>query len=255
MRVEWLKLKGYKPFWFFTALYPICVCGSLLIALAFYLKVKAQVPTDLVSKTLPFAFPTIWKTSAYAASFFHFFPAIILLLSICNEFEFRTFRQAILNGASRAQLFFSQWILSLLCCLFSTSVVASGAFLIGLTQGNFSVDSLDSLPRFFLQAWVYSQFCVCLGFTLRHGLGALASFLVYTTVLESFLFFLMDRGLQGISSYAPLSMANQLVLFPVNLPGAFSLAKLPLTTLVLGSLTYSTLFTALAWLQFQRRDL
>lgn len=257
LTIEWLKLKKYKPFWILLILYPFSIASLCLLIWSLYGKMNFNgMRPDELLKESPFAFPNVWKMVTYTASFFHFFPSIIILLSICNEFEYRTHRQAILNGQSRAQLFASKVILAGLVSLGATAVIALTALIMGLVQGGGQpIDGIDRLGAFFVQSLVYSSFAVFLGFQIRHGLGSLAMFLIYSNFLEKIVLFSIGRYLSQASSYGPLAVANQLVPFPVDLSKQLKYTPIPTETLLAVSGLYLAIFLGLSWWGFRQRDI
>jgi ABC-2 type transport system permease protein len=255
--VEWLKLRKYKPFWILLGLYPLSLASILLIIWGIYDKIAAKIPAEQILKGSPFAFPQIWQTVTYTASFFHFFPSVIVLLSICNEFEFRTHRQAILNGWSRFQLFGSKVALALFTSGATTLFVGITALGLGLVHGTTSspLAGAEYLGKFWVQSLSYSMLSVFIGFWLRHGLSSLAFFLIYSNFLEKIGLAVVNRFFSGVSDYGPLAVANSLILFPVEVPKQLMHALPSLEVLLAANFGYCALFIGAAWLSFQRRDL
>lgn len=259
LKIEWLKLRGYRPFWVLMGLYPVTLFGLLLLFVRFYhYIVGKEAQANTLIGTLPFAFPTVWHSTTYLASFFHFIPCVLILLNVCNEFQFRTHRQNLLDGWSRGQFFLAKLGVAGLVTLISFAWVVLAALLVGLFhEGPFSLAGTQVLGCFLLQSAVYNSLALLLGFWLRRGLVSLAVFLVYSNFLEKILWGVASIQFRKIGYYAPLYVANQLVPFPVwqqavkrLTPDAPDLASL----LTLAAI-YLSLFLALSWLSFRRDDL
>ena len=76
-------------------------------------------------------FPDIWHNLTYYALNFRFILALVVIISVANEFQFRTIRQNIIDGFSRWDFIKSKVATIVLLSLASTLFV----FLIGLVTG------------------------------------------------------------------------------------------------------------------------
>src|SRR5688500_12038924 len=106
-RTEWLKLRKYRAFWWLFALTAISYPGVNYIFYRAYSDfVKEQsAAAELVKNRIgnPFEFPEVWHTVAFASSIFVFIPAVLIIMFITNEYNFRTHRQNVIDGWSRNQ--------------------------------------------------------------------------------------------------------------------------------------------------------
>lgn len=258
--VEWLKLRRYRPFWGLIALYPLSMVGVLFFLLRLYQLALSKGPEarTLLASVSPFAFPKVWHTAAFLGSFFHFFPCVLIMLSVCNEFQFRTHRQNLMDGWSRAQFFGVKVALAVLLALFGTASVALTALLAGLaTNSQPTLQGSEFLAFFLLQSLVYNSFALLLGFWLQRGLLGLAFFLIYSNFLESLMGWLANHFVARLGYFAPLAAANHMIPFP-----AFKKAQevlnpdaLQSQTLVALSAFYALLMITASWLWFRKRDL
>ena len=260
MIVEWLKLRGYRPFWLLLAAYPLLLVGATLLGLrseAFILEhvARKSMAAAMVIGRSPFVFPEVWHSLTWLAGFFHFLPALLILLTVTNEFQFRTHRQNLLDGWSRARFFLYKLAFVTLVSAFTTSTVAATALGVGFAKGYFEWGGLEYLGLFFVQSLVYGTFSLLLGFLIQRGLLALATFLVYSTVLERFGAWWLGRA----GHYAPLGAANDLIDFPlatVRKAAAKLTEGTPSWEVLLGaSVLWCLLLTGLAWARFRRADL
>lgn len=265
LTTEWLKVKRYKPFWVVALLYPLCLGGVLTIALWTQTKVQG-VANDAgvgqaVESYLPFAFPHAWQSVAYLAGWMHFFPAALVILSVTNEFSFRTHRQNLLDGWSRAQFLGAKSLLASALCLYCTVVTGVASVIGGLaSQSSPSPQGITYLLLFLLQTHVYVFFALALAFLIRRAAMALAGFLIYSTIMENFIAFLMNRNLNGLGAYLPLEAAGELVPVPFLKEHAPDAAREFLNQTSEGVLigvcgVYLILFLGLLWMRFRKEDL
>jgi ABC-2 type transport system permease protein len=74
---------------------------------------KGKEMTSNIAKMLlgnPFAFPETFHTVAYFSSFFVLLPAILVIMLITNEYNYRTHKQNIIDGWSRKEFMGSKLI-------------------------------------------------------------------------------------------------------------------------------------------------
>lgn len=262
-RTEWLKLRRLRPFWVVFWLYPLSLGGLLSIAL--WAESKAVSMAKSVGQALPgdlpFAFPTVWQSVAYLASWLHLIPALLLVLHVTNEFTFRSHRQNLLDGWSRWQFLLAKLLVALSLSLFCTLTCLVMAVIGGLSTGSQpGLQGISYLGLFLLQLMVYQAFALLCAFIIRRGTLALAAFSLYAMMLENIAGFFLNRWLPGYGSYLPLELAGGLLPIPYlweNAPEAAQalLSGPPWHVVFAGSLLYLGLLVTLIWLRFRREDL
>ena len=100
LKLEWLKVKNYRAFWIFLGLYIVGLFSINWIAYQFPGKVKKNnVPLNI----FPYDFPAVYQTIAWVSSWLLYFPGILMILVITNEYNYKTHRQNIIDGLTRQQ--------------------------------------------------------------------------------------------------------------------------------------------------------
>lgn len=95
LKLEWLKVKNYRAFWIFLALYIIGLFSINWIAYQFQGEIKKNnVPLDI----FPYDFPAVYQTIAWVSSWLLYFPGMLMILVITNEYNYKTHRQNIIDG-------------------------------------------------------------------------------------------------------------------------------------------------------------
>ncbi len=112
INIEWQKLKPYTFFWIFAGLYFFILFGALYITFHF-----------LQSNALTNA-PVSWHNITYIAGFFNFFLVLLVILYSTNEYQFNTYRQNVIDGLSRTQLFLSKLYFNLLLAIYAAVALA-----------------------------------------------------------------------------------------------------------------------------------
>lgn len=260
LQTEWLKLKKFKPFWVVMVLYPVCLFGLLVIFASIYGKASEKHhEIQALTGVTPFTFPEIWTTVTYTASWFHILPCVLILLNICNEFEFRTHRQNLLDGWSRAQFFGAKVLVTLGVTGLTLGWVALATVLLGgLHKSMPTMSGATSLLYFLEQSLVYNFFALAVGFTLRRGLLSLAFFLIYSNFLEKIVFWTASLGIKRLHYYGPLTVANQLLPFPLwkdAVRQAIASDGPNLTALHACAAGYLLFFVGASWWRYHRADL
>lgn len=260
LQIEWLKLKKFRPFWVVMVLYPVCLFGLLVIFASVYDQASQKHhEIQAITGATPFTFPELWTTVTYTASWFHFLPCVLILLNICNEFEFRTHRQNLLDGWSRAQFFGAKIMVTLGITTLTLLWVTLSALLMGVFHNSAPTwNSASSLLYFLEQSLVYNFFALAVGFTLRRGLLSLAFFLIYSNFLEKIIFWTASLSVRTLHYYAPLTVANQLLPFPIwkdAVRKALAADGPNLTVLHGCAAGYLVLFVVVSWWRYRRADL
>jgi ABC-2 type transport system permease protein len=265
LSAEWLKIRRYKPFWVVFLLYPVCMGGVLTISVWTQGKIQDAASqsglSEAVDRYLPFAFPHVWQSVAYLASWLHFLPAVLVILSVTNEFTFRTHRQNLLDGWGRGQFLAAKCLMTSAICFFGTAVVGILAVIAGVASGTTPQPAgADYVLLFLLQSHVYMMFALLLAFVIRRAALSLAAFFIYSLILENVAAFLLNYKVNGMGAFLPLEVAGGLLPFPFLQENAPEAARelmftpgLPLSVAV--SVGYLFLFLAVLWLRFRREDL
>ncbi|MBS2035087.1 ABC transporter permease [bacterium] len=260
LKIEWLKLKRYKPFWILMTIYPASLFGLLFLISRTIDRQASLNPAihNAVDKITAFRYPEVWTTVTWTASWFHFLPCVLILLNVCNEFESRTHRQNLLDGWSRAQFFLAKVMVTLGVTLVSVFWVALLATLLAATHSSPpSLEGADRLLYFFEQCLIYNFFALALGFLVRRGIVSLAIFLVYSVSLEFVVFGFLSFFLRHVEYYAPLRLANQLLPLPLwkDVAKRISPDAPGMEVLQAFALGYLVLFIGLSWWRYHRSDL
>ena len=220
LKIEWLKLKHYRTFWILMILYIISIFGANYIVF----QIMKQIYADKMRKgmaealmgTHPYDFPTAWQMTSYVSSFLLFIPGLLIIISITNEYAFKTHRQNIIDGWSRRQFISVKLMLTLLIAVLSTIVVFITALTFGLAgEKPFSIDGLQYIGYFFIQALSYSLVALLFSILFKRGGLAIGVFFLYALVLENLLSGLLNRYANNIGRYLPLESTDNLIPLPV----------------------------------------
>lgn len=220
LNIEWLKLKHYKTFWILSILYIISIFGANYIVL----QIMRQIYADKVKKGMaemimgsqPYDFPIVWQMSAYVSSFLLFIPGLLIIISITNEYAFKTHRQNIIDGWSRRQFITVKLALTLFIAVISTFCVFLSALFFGMSGDKpLSFEGIHYIGYFFIQALSYSLAALLFSLLFKRGGLAIGVFFLYSLVLENLLAGLLNRYANNIGRYLPLESNDNLIPLPV----------------------------------------
>jgi ABC-2 type transport system permease protein len=189
--IEWLKIKNYRTFWILIGLF------VLLSGLVNYASMQMTEGFQVNSANLlsqSFAFPAAWDFVAYTQSWFVLFLVFFCIISISNEFTFRTNRQHIIDGMSRLDFLHSKFLLIGFLSLLSVILFIIITLIVGFTHGGGNV-VLHSEKIILLFVYTFN-YC---------ALGAFIAFFVRKTGLAIiFLAYILFEGIIGSAINARL---------------------------------------------------
>lgn len=252
LSIELKKVVPYSTFWILLGIYMV-----LVFTIFFFLRsIKISGPFAFLNLDSYYAFPMLWHSLTYVASYFTLLLGMLVIILITNEFNFRTVRQNIIDGLSKADFLAGKLYLIILIALLATFIV----FLTGMIQGLIGTDNLQSsivfekmnfLPAYFVQAIAYMCFALFVGTLVKKSGLAIGLFLLYK-IVEWIAHFKMP---DIIADYLPMHTISNLVQLPsIKLLGINS-AESPLGSHFAFALIYSVLFVGGTYLLLTKRDL
>ena len=267
LRTEWLKMRGYKAFWWMTAIIALSYPGVNYIFYRIYSEVvsqggtKAQMVKMLIGT--PFTFPEVWHTVAYASSLFIFIPAIAVIMFITNEYTFKTHRQNIIDGWSRQQFLTSKLIDVALVALLTTMLYTLVALIIGFVNRGENTANIweqsNYIALFSLQAFSQLSIAFLIAFLTRKAFVALGIFVFYYVIVDPLFSGYAKVKLNDIGRFMPLEISDRLIPVPAFLgriqEESYNKALAAVQTHVWLTLILTTLIWVLCFWINKKRDL
>jgi hypothetical protein len=232
LRIEILKIKNYKTFWAFLAIY-----AGLIILFS-----GSSSSTGMGPVVEVFNFPFVWKHLVQRASFFNILLGILVILLITNEFTFRTYRQNVIDGLSRDQAVIAKFALIQAIAVFCIIFLFIFGLIKGLMAGPFVhfgeiFSEVHYLLRLFLQILGYMGIAALFAFLIKKPALTIVVYLVYMVAFERMLRFVIP---DAIERYLPVHVLGSLVpidffeLFMQGLTGVQPLSFAMLAALTVG---------------------
>ncbi len=255
LKLEWLKVKNYRAFWIFLALYLIGLFSINYIAFQLQGEIKKNnVPLSI----FPYDFPKVYQTIAWVSSWLLYFPGMLMILVITNEYNYKTHRQNIIDGLTRQQFVLAKILFGLtIAIITSLSCFIIAVYFGSSYSGNFSLDGIQYIGFGFIQACNYLFFAMILSLLMRRSGLAMAVFFLYGLVFEQLIGGLIDSKIinNGITRYYfPLQASDTLV--PMTFGQDIFYKDAPSqTVLIITCVIYISLIIFLSFRKYQVDDL
>ena len=249
LKIEWYKLKPYTIFWVFTGLYAILLFGA-------YLVVKKATE----GSELPIGFPMKWQGLTYIAGWLNPFLVLLTILYTTNEYSFNTFRQNVIDGLSRTEVYIAKVIVHLLFSLYSTIlVVLLGTLFSALFSKSFTVENYFNdfyyVGIHFLKCFTFFSIAYTISLFFKKGIiSIIALILLYTG--DGIISWVIKNP---AFDYLPFASMSNLISNPIFEQAINELAggqtEPAKWTYVVTVFIYLILFNGAAWYLLNKRDL
>ncbi len=259
--IEWMKLKNYRTFWILGALFILSLFGVNYIGYEIQQQVFSKQNNNMATAFLgnpPFRFPDVWQTVSYISSFLLFFPGLIIIILMTNEFSYKTHRQNIIDGVSRRQFVTAKIILAVLIAFVSTVVVFLVAVFFGFREGSASVSftNLQYISYYFIQALSYTLVALMFAVLFRRSGISIGVYFLYSVVLEEAFVKGVHYYFGDVSHFFPLESTDNLITFPVFKNMVEQVAKPPdVLPLLIAAAVYVAVYIFICEWRFRKADL
>jgi ABC-type transport system involved in multi-copper enzyme maturation permease subunit len=166
----------------------------------------------------------------------------MVVISITNEFTYRTLRQNVIDGLSRSEFLISKILTNVLLSFMSVAMI----FVIGLVTGliytpevelDRILTDLEFFPAYFLEIFFFLSYALMLGIIIQRS-GLTIIVLLLTQMIESIITANIDDYVPWLIPYFPMKSIWFMIEFP--LPRYYFQE-------IKDYLTFSTVLTVIAW--------
>jgi len=228
LKIEWLKIKSYKAFIIILSFFCVGILASNYMVYSVFSNLSTNQDTQIVVQQFnPFEFSGVWQTVSYISGYLLILPAILLIVLVTNEFTYKTSRQNIIDGLSRAQFIGVKILLAFLLALLSVLLVIATGLFFGFRSGtSFEWTKFSYVGYFFLKALSYNLIAVLMAVMIRRTGFAIGVYFIYMGA-ENIIAQLLDVwslklknvnniDLGSMGDYLPMSASDGLLAFPNN---------------------------------------
>lgn len=224
LKIDLKKLTSYRTFW--------VVCGLYFITLAFstasgmeFLKWLARTFEDFGSELninrIPlYHFPDVWLNLIYFSGLFKIVLAIMTVISITNEYQYRTLRQNVIDGLSRWQFLSTKILTNVLLSFLSVVMILVISFVTGLIytptiNWDFVFADMEFLIAYFLEIFAFLSYALMLGVLVQRS-GLTIILLLLSHMLEIIVRENVDEYVPWLIDFFPMQSISNLVPFPLK---------------------------------------
>jgi ABC-type transport system involved in multi-copper enzyme maturation permease subunit len=215
-------MTSYRTFWVVCGLYFITIGFSTASGMEF-LKWLAgtfdKFGSNLNINRIPlYHFPDVWLNLVWWSGFFKVLLGIMVVISVTNEYTYRTIRQNIIDGLSRWEFLLSKILTNVLLSLMSVVLI----FIIALITGfiytpeinwNYVFTDLEFYPAYFLEILTFLSYALLLGVLIQRS-GLTIIMLLLSSMLEAIIKANIDDYLPGLIPFFPMESISALVPIP-----------------------------------------
>ncbi len=253
-----MKVKNYRTFWVLAILYLVSIFGSNYISwLVWDSRPKNTNQMDMVVGT-PFQFPDVWHMVSYVSSFLMFMVGLLIIISVTNEYSYKTHRQHIIDGMSRREFVLVKIALTFIISVVATITVFITAIVFGLVENtsSFTFEKVEFIGYFFVQSLSYASLALLFSLLFKRSGITIGVYFLYTLILENMLAGVMNRYLDYSGRYLPLESTDNLIRIPVfkMIVNQF-LPSYNITALLIASAVYLGLYYFVSMRKFATDDL
>jgi len=257
IKIEFRKLIYYPTFWVLSASYFVLMSFVLRGLGSFKMQINSG-STNTQNSALDFgslgvySFPDVWQVITYMAGFFFIIPSILIIITVCNEYEFRTFRQNLIDGLTRAEWLTSKLISLFALCLVSTVFVFAWILILGFsnspdTNAVLVWQKSNLMVVYFVQIIGYTSFAFMLANLLKRAAITIGIFLLYVYALEPVASYIIHFDL-------PMYHIRSLIAPPINKLISNDIAMIIDPKDVVLAMLYSLGFIVVTFFVVKRRD-
>ena len=264
LKLDLKKLLPYRTFWI--------VCGLYFFTLAFvtasgmeFLKWLAGLFDNFgsslnISRIPLYHFPDVWQNLTFVSGFFKIVLAIMVVISITNEFSYRTIRQNIIDGMSRWEFLQSKILTNLLLSLMSVVMVFSIALVTGFIYSpeidwQYVFTDLEFFPAYFLEVFTFLSFAMMLGILIQRS-GLTIILLLLSRIIEAPIdAYVGNHYSWDIVGFFPLQSIGNLIAMPFARYAFQEIQDFVTFKAVIIVLCWMFLFNYFSYLKLKRADI
>ncbi len=251
---------SYPTFWILLALHLI-LCAFVVFSMenfitSFEVNGHTVSSNDLTQLGL-ISFPDIWHNITYVAGYFKFILALIVVISVSNDFSYKVLRQQIINGLSHEEYLGTKFIVIFWLALVSMITLGITGLNIGLyhTPHNslaLVLQKIDFLGAYLIQLIAYLSLALVFALLIKRSGLSIGLLILYTWVIEPITAYSLPAHVKKI---LPLESLNNLIQFPFrDMIGEVAQEGISLEATAI-TLAYIMLFNLLAFILIRYRDL
>ncbi len=249
IKIEFQKIIYNPTAWVIFGLHILLFVPTLLglEGILKNLTTQSQIGNNTTSISLKdfsvFSYPTIWHNITYLASWFKLILAVLVVIVVTNEYNYKTIRQNIIDGMSKWEIIWGKELVILLLSTTSTLFMMLLILFVGKDNANNDIfEGSEYIISYFISLLVYLNFAYFLSTWLKKAGLAIALLFLYTILIENIISWSIPNS---IEPYLLMNTIDSLIPSPVGqITGKDVSANLSISNIGM-CLTYITVFIGL----------
>jgi ABC-2 type transport system permease protein len=222
LQIDLKKMTSYRTFWVVCGLYFLTLgigTASGMEVLKWLSRVFENFGEELNINRIPlYHFPDVWLNLIWVSGILKVLLAIMVVISVTNEFTYRTVRQNIIDGMSRLDFILSKVATNVMLSL--ASVVMT--FLIALVTGMIyspsiefdqMITDMEFIPAYFLEIFFFMSYALMLSVLVQRS-GLTIILLLLTPMIEGIIQINIDDYVPWLVPFLPMQSIRELITFP-----------------------------------------
>lgn len=263
IKIDLKKLTSYRTFWI--------VCGLYFLTLGFgaasgmeLLKLLANTVEEFgqslnVNRIPLYHFPDVWLNLIWFSGLIKVVLAIMVVISITNEFSYRTLRQNIIDGLSRAEFLTSKILTNVLLSLMSVALIFLVGFVTGLIYSpeiawSKIVTDLEFFLAYFLEIFFFLSYALMLGILVQRS-GLTIILLLLSQMIETIITANIDDYVPWLIPFFPMKSVWNLIDFPLPRYAFQEIRDYLTFTSVLIVVGWTVIFNYVSYFKLKRADI
>ncbi len=256
-------MTSYRTFWVICGLYFLTLGTSTASGMEI-LKWLASLIEGFgqsinINRIPLYHFPDIWQNLIWFSGLFKIVLAIMVVISITNEYQYRTLRQNIIDGLSRWEFLQTKILTNVVLSLMSVVMI----FLIALVTGliytpeievKYIFTDMQFLPAYFLEIFAFLSYALMLGvFIQRSGLTIVV--LMLSHMIEQIIKANVDDYVPDMIQFFPMQSISNLVSLPFARYAFQEIQDYVSIVAVLIAAAWAFLFNLFSYLKLKKADI
>lgn len=261
-------MTSYRTFW--------VICGLYFLTLGFTTASGMEILKWLASKGAEFGasininrvplyhFPDIWQNLIWISGLFKIVLAVMVVISITNEYQYRTLRQNIIDGMSRWEFLQSKILTNLLLSIMSVVMILVIALFTGFIytpkiEWNYFFVGSEFFVAYFIEVFAFLSFALMLGVLIKRS-GLTIVMLMLANMIEAIIKLnifrsSMEDQIGWLKQFFPLESITNLVPLPFARYAFQEIQDYVALTAVAIALGWILLFNYFAYLKLKKSDI
>lgn len=263
LKLDMKKLVNYRTFWVVGGLYFITMGAGAASGMEF-LKWLARTFEDFgsslnINRIPLYHFPDVWLNLIFCAGLLKVILGILVVISITNEYAYRTVRQNIIDGLSRWQFLLSKILTNAVLSLMSVVLIGLIAFFTGLIYSpelrwEWVFNDTEFLFAYFLEVFFFLSYALMLGVLINRA-GLTIIMLMLSQLIEYIITENLDEYIPALIRFFPMRSIFNVVTFPFPRYGFQEIQDYLDIVTVATVAVWTIIFNSISYLKLKHSDI